>query len=228
MSQRAKRFVMAWTFFLGAVPVWGTTLPIGTELVVRMDQQVDPEQKDAKKFSASLVFPVFVDGQEALPVGSRIEGDVRGSKKTIFLVPRHLLLPDGRRVDFNATVREIGSKQLQAERQEGAIEKKGDTGEAVQQAGQMGVTGAGIGVMTTGTAKGTAIGAAAGVGAVLIGRQIWGRGRSTVIPAGTQLTLSLSGTFKVPDDITAAGESSISQEQLSRQDRRPVLRRQDP
>ncbi len=85
--------------------------------------------------------------------------------------------------------------------------------------------GAGIGVMTTGTAKGAAIGAIAGVGAVLIGRKIAGRNRTTVILAGTQLTLQLTRSLEIPDNMEELNSSAHDGQFPNREDRRPSLRR---
>ena len=225
MFQRTTLISVMLTCFFSVLPIWAEMLPSGTELVIQLEKGFQRESKSNEKFRASLTFPVFIDGREVVPVGSKIEGDVRGTKKAIFLSPRHLIFPDGRRVDFNATVSEIDHKRLEAEQMEGVIEEKGSTGEAMQQAGRIGVTGAGIGIMTTGTAKGAAIGAVAGVGAVLIGRKIAGRNRTTVIPAGTQLTLQLTRPLEIPDNMVGA-KSPVSEDPFNnRDDRRPILRR---
>ena len=225
MIQRTTLISVILTCFFSVLPIWAEMLPAGTELVIQLEKEFQRESKSNEKFRASLTFPVFIDGREVVPVGSKIEGEVRGTKRAVFLSPRHLIFPDGRRVDFNATVSEIDHKRLEAEQMEGVIEEKGSTGEAIQQAGQIGVTGAGIGVMTTGTAKGAAIGAVAGVGAVLIGRKIAGRNRTTVIPAGTQLTLQLTRPLEIPDNMEELNSSAHDGQFPNREDRRPILRR---
>ena len=227
MSRRANHLFGIAAFVLGTLPLSAETIPSGTEIVIRLEREVEAARKDNEPFSATLAFPVFAHGREVVPVGSKVEGEVRGTKKALFLSPRQLILPDGRRVDFQAVVQEIDSRRLEAERKEGTIEDSGNTGEAVQQAGQVGVTGAGIGAMTTGTAKGTAIGAAIGVAAVLIGRKIAGSRHPTVIPAGTQLTLSLTGPLDIPDNLAESQAPRIVDSELDRRDRRPVLRRED-
>lgn len=213
-------------------PTWGETLPSGTELTIRLDQDLRPSDKNSKdsknsqKFSAPLAFPVFANGREILPAGSKVEGEIRGTKKAIFLSPRRLILPDGRQLDFNAIVSAIDQKHLKAEEKEGTIEAKGgNKGEIAQQAGEIGSTGAVIGALSTYTWEGMAIGAAAGVAAVLIGHKIAGGKDTSVIPAGTQLTLDLNQPLEVPDD---SAEAKPSEDQpLNREDRRPTLRRQD-
>jgi hypothetical protein len=207
-----------------AVCAKAINLPAGTELTVRLDSAIVPGEKGNQKFSADLFSSVFINGQEVLPMGSRIEGEVRGTKKSVVLSPRYLFLPNGKRLDFNAAISAVNGQRLKAEAKEGTVEKKGgDKGDAAQQASEIGLTGAVIGAMSTGTMTGMGIGAAAGAGAVLIGRKIAGSHGSTVIPAGTQLTLSLSRPMQVPDDVSEAR----SKEPTDPEDRRPILRRDD-
>lgn len=213
-------------FLASALPVRAEVLPSGTQLIVRLDREVDPGSKKQQQFSASVAFPVFANDHQVVPAGSRVEGEVRGSKKAIVLSPRQLILPDGRKVDFNASVGEIEHRKLVALEKEGTIEKKGgSTGETVKQAGEIGLAGAGIGAMSTGTATGMGIGAAAGVAAVIIGRKIAGRHHTTIIPAGTQLTLNLNKPASVPDNL---GDMPSHEMKIpDRRDQRPILRRYD-
>jgi hypothetical protein len=206
------------------LPAFGERLPSGTELTLRLENEVVPDSSRNQHFSALISFPVFAEGREVLPAGSRVEGDVRGNKKRVVLSPRYLLLPDGQRVPFNASIKELDRKKLKADEKEGTIGQKGSGADAARQAAEVGMTGAAIGAMSTGTAKGTGIGAAAGAAAVLIGRKVAGRGRSTVIPAGTQLTVNLSRPLELPDNIASA--KATEARSADPDDRRPVLRRQ--
>ena len=209
----------------GALPAWAVTLQPGTEIVVRLENQVVPGGKSLERFSALVVYPVFADGQEVLPAGCEVEGRVRGSKKRIQLSPQTLILPNGRRLDFNAAVEAIDRKRLRAEAKEGTIGRSGGNGDTMGEAVQIGMSGAAIGAMTTRSAKGAGIGAAAGVAAVLIGRKIAGSRAPTVIPAGTQLTMSLARPLEIPEGLT---EASVSERRpRDPDDRRPILRRYD-
>ena len=224
---RIAKIALVLTLVPGALALRGETLPKDTQIVVRLDKDVQRDENKKQTFTASLAYPIFIHGREAVPAGTRIEGDVRGSKKTIFLSPRRLVLINGEKIDFNASVAEVSNKKLKAQAKEGTIEKKGgDAGAATQQAGEMGTEGAIIGAMSTGTWAGVGIGAAAGVGAVLIGRQIAGRKGSTVIPAGTQMTLNLNIPLDVPDEVEDA--KAPEPKFTDREDRRPILRREDP
>ena len=212
-------------FASGALPAWAVTLQPGTEIVVRLENQVVPSRKSLERFSALVVCPVFADGQEVLPAGCEVEGRVRGSKKRIQLSPQTLTLPNGRRLDFNAAVEEIDRKQLRAALEEGTIERSGSKADTTREAAEIGMTGAGIGAMTTRSAKGAGIGAAVGVAAVLIGRKIASSRAPTVIPAGTQLTMSLARPLEIPEGLT---EAPVSERRpRDPDDRRPILRRYD-
>jgi len=225
MFQHA-RLAFSLIFALGALPLWSATIPVGTKLVIRLDKNVVPADKNDHRFTAELDSPVFVDGRQVIPVGMKIEGEVRGSKKSIFLSPKTLILSDGSKVDFYATVDGIDSKHLKAQEKEGTIEQKGgDRGAAAQQAGEVGSTGAIIGAISTGTLEGAAIGAAAGVGAVLIGRKIAGSSHAIGIPAGTRLDLSLNKAIDVPDSVGNIEPAEIKT--ADREDQRPILTRQD-
>ncbi len=225
MNRPAGQIALVFALALGVLPARAETLPSGTDLVVRLEGDVRPG-KTGDHFSAELAYPVFANGREMIPAGSRVEGRVRGSKKAVVLSPDELILPDGKRVDFNAAVREIDRKHLRAEEREGMIEGGGNRADAARQAAEIGMTGAGVGVMTTGSVKGMGIGAAAGVAAVLLGRKIAGRHHSTVIPSGTQLTLSLTRPLDLPD---YAGDANAPERRpADPEERRPILRRAEP
>ena len=224
MSRHSFTVLLLLAMGLGVLPAFGERLPSGTELTLRLENEVVPDSSRNQHFSALISFPVFAEGREVLPAGSRVEGDVRGNKKKVVLSPRYLILPDGQRVPFNAGIKDIDRKKLKTDEKEGTIGQKGSGADASRQAAEVAMTGAAIGAMSTGTAKGTGIGAAAGAAAVLIGRKVASRGRSTVIPAGTQLTVSLSRPLELPDNIASAEASEPRS--ADPDDRRPVLRRQ--
>ena len=210
--------------FLVSLPAFAGKLPSGTEMTVRLEREILPGSKHPENFSALLSYPVFVDGREVLPAGCRVEGEVRGSKNHIQLSPRYIYLPGGQRLDFNAAVRDIDRKKLRAEEKEGTIGPSGGRGGGVGQAAQVALTGAAIGSMAGGSAKAAGIGAAVGVAAVLIGSKVASRSSTSVIPAGTQLTLSLARPLELPDDLSAAA-ATFESRPAEPEDRRPVLRR---
>ncbi len=201
-------------------------LPAGTEILLRLDTDINPAKGISDEFRGSLAAPVFVNGREVLPADTRVEGQVRGDKKHVVLSPRYIYLPDGTRVDFNAAVKDIDRKKLRAEGKEGTIQAQGGGGDTARQAASIGMMGASIGGMTTGSMKGMGIGAAAGVAAVIIGQKVANRSKGTYIPAGTNLTLNLSRPIDVPDSAAQAQRPDDLNGDPG--DRRPVLRRKDP
>jgi hypothetical protein len=225
LFSKTKLFAIVFAFAISALAGWAETLPSGTRIVIRLDQEIRPTGKPGQHFSAPLAFAVFSDGQEMLPLGSRIEGEVRGSKKSVFLSPHTLLLPNGHKLDFNAEVSGIDHKTLKADENEGTIESKRSIGPTVKQAGEVGIMGAEIGAMTTGSMTGMGIGAAAGIGAVIIAHEIAGHHGATVVPAGTEVTLSLVRSIDVPNDVSGGKPADDSFSDVH--DRRPILRRID-
>src|ERR1700730_8305442 len=124
MLHRATLFAVFSAVLYGVLPVRAETLPSGTEITIRLEQDARPGNKNSKdsknseKFSGTLAFPVFSNGREVVPAGSRVEGEIRGDKKAIFLSPRHLILPDGRKLDFTATVSAVDASRLKADQKE--------------------------------------------------------------------------------------------------------------
>lgn len=224
-SRRPLSAAVLVVLVLSALPTAAGKLPAGTELTVRLETEVVPESRRPEPFSALLSYPVFLNGREVLPAGSRVEGEARGNKNRVQLSPRFLILPDGQRLDFNAAVRDIDRKRLRTEEKEGTIEPSGSKADAARQAAQVGLSGAAVGAMATGSGKGAGIGAAAGVAAVLIGRKVASRGNRAVIPAGTQVTLSLARPLEIPDQPMTTLPST--KPAADPDERRPVLRRRD-
>src|SRR5258706_13872817 len=88
---RIAKIALVFTLFPGALALWAETLPKDTQIVVRLDKDVERDENKKQTFTASLAYPIFVHGREAVPAGTRIEGDVGGTKKTNFLSPGRLV-----------------------------------------------------------------------------------------------------------------------------------------
>jgi hypothetical protein len=222
MSRLALSTAVLACLLAPALPALAEKLPSGTEMVLRLSTDINPGKKTSEDFRGELAVPVFVNGHEVLPAGTRVEGEVRGDKQRVILSPRYLYLPGGQRVDFNAAVKDIDRKKLRAEEKEGTIQNQGSGADAARTAAEVGMMGAGVGAMSTGTAKGMGIGAAAGVAAVLIGHKVANSRKTTYIPAGTQLTFNLSRPIDVPDNIAQMPPSDQARDP---DDRRPILHR---
>jgi hypothetical protein len=186
---------------LAATSAPAGTIPAGTDLVVRLEENVETAKKGKypETFSAWLIQPVIVDGKQMLPAGTVVKGEVRGDKKHVLLAPKQLWLPDGRRLAFNASVRALDRASLTLDEREGTISRQGAKADAVRDTAEGAASGAAETYATTGRGKDTAIGAAVGAGAAIARRKILtSRNPSPIIPIYTQLTLTLNRPLEVP------------------------------
>lgn len=194
---------MTWRLILAvllALSAWAGTIPAGTDLIVRLEYNVEIGKKGKypETFEAWLTTPVIVDGRQMLPLGTVVKGEVRGNKKEVLLVPKQLNLPDGRRLTVNASVRAIDVVSLALD-EEGTISKQGRKADAVRETAEGATTGAVVSTASTGRGKDAAIGAAVGAGAALARLKIESaRNPKPFIPWGTQLTLTLNRPLEVP------------------------------
>lgn len=196
---------MTWRLLLAvllSLRAWAATIPAGAGIVVRLEHNVETAKKGKypETFEAWLSAPVVVNGQAMLPLGTVVKGEVRGDKKHVLLIPKQLILPDGRRLPFNATVRALDRVGLELEEKEGTISQSGRKADATREIAKGAEAGAAAGHASTGRAKDLGIGAAVGAGAVLAGRRINNRNNGPFIPFGTQLTLTLNRPLEVPDN----------------------------
>ncbi|MGH9612492.1 MAG: hypothetical protein ACRD4P_05370 [Bryobacteraceae bacterium] len=159
-------------------------LPSGTQITVRMIDDVDSERDSmGKTFRASIDEPVMVDGQTAIPRGAdatvKLVADQQSGKiqgKTVLTLALQQVQANGRMVDISTQDVE------QASASRGARSAKVVGGTAA--------LGAIIGALAGG-GKGAAIGAASG-GAVGTGVQVATKGQRVRIPSETRLTFTLS------------------------------------
>ncbi|HXE63382.1 MAG TPA: hypothetical protein VN519_07565 [Bryobacteraceae bacterium] len=159
-------------------------LPSGTQITVRMIDDVDSERDSmGKTFRASIDEPVMVDGQTVIPRGAdatvKLVADQQSGKiqgKTVLTLALQQVQANGRMVDISTQDVE------QASASRGARSAKVVGGTAA--------LGAIIGALAGG-GKGAAIGAASG-GAVGAGVQVATKGQRVRIPSETRLTFTLS------------------------------------
>ena len=159
-------------------------LPSGTQITVRMIDDVDSERDSmGKTFRASIDEPVMVDGQAVIPRGAdatvKLVADQQSGKiqgKTVLTLALQQVQANGRMVDISTQDVE------QASASRGARSAKVVGGTAA--------LGAIIGALAGG-GKGAAIGAASG-GAVGAGVQVATKGQRVRIPSETRLTFTLS------------------------------------
>jgi hypothetical protein len=158
-------------------------IPSGTQIVVRMIDDVDSERdRTGKDFKASVDEPVLVNGQVLIPRGAdvvaRLVEDRQSGKfegRTVLTMDLVQVQVNGRMVDINTT------DVTQSSSSRGAR-----TGKVV---GGTTVLGAIVGAIAGG-GKGAAIGAASGA-AVGGGVQVFTKGQRVRIPSETRLSFTL-------------------------------------
>jgi hypothetical protein len=161
----------------------------GTTITVTLDQSLSSETSSAgDRFDASLARPLMENGQEVVPAGARVSGEVTGAKSAgrfkgsaELVVTLKSIAVQGRSYPIHTT----------------AITKAGKgrgerTGIGV---GGGAAAGAIIGAIAGG-GKGAAIGAAAGGGAGTAGAALTGN-RGITIPAETRMSFKLTGPLQV-------------------------------
>lgn len=174
-------------------------IPTGTAIRMRLERRLTSvTNKVGDEFSGRVTQDVVVNGKAVIPAGSSITGQVTSvseprriaGRPSIELIPRYVLLPNGKSMPLTATAVDTSTPQILDVNDEGRIRGGGreheDNVELAAGTGVGAVTGAIFGGM-----KGTVIGAAAGAGATTIH---WLTKRHTVdIPAGTEIIFEVSG-----------------------------------
>jgi peptidoglycan hydrolase-like protein with peptidoglycan-binding domain len=177
------------------------------------------------KFTATVVVPVHVNGQMAIPAGSMIEGritQVMPAKRmsragTIAVGFDQLVLPDGRALPIDGSLTSDDPYTRRHIDDESRI--SGEKGQnPVVFIGGGGAMGAILGGITGGM-KGAAVGGAIGAG-VGVARILWAKGEEAQVPAGTPFGVQLRQAMNVPAD--AGG--SVASDPYGGRDRDPSYR----
>jgi hypothetical protein len=161
------------------------TVPAGTVLAVRIDQEVSSKtSQPGATFTGSMANPISIDGKVAIPSHSVVSGVVRDAKKAgKFKGAASLAL--------TLTSITVRGHHYNIATDDAAQQTKG---KGKRTAGLM-VGGAGAGAAIGGLAgggKGAAIGALAGVAAGTIGAATTGNSRDITLPAESALTFGLT------------------------------------
>ncbi len=178
------------------------SIPAGTILHCRVTQTLTTKlnyQGDA--FAATVSEPVLVNGREAIPVGSTLEGRIAQMDKPgrikgvgqMRLTVEQLRFPDGRNLPLSAVLMTAyGAENAKVVGSEGLVKGPSSRVPDMQEIGG-------------GTAGGTLlgllfhhpfIGATFGVTATIIDR-LRRRGKDLTIPAGTQLNYQLTRALEI-------------------------------
>ncbi len=221
MRKRLFFVVLAFVFALGKFGVvafaqprgddnsTAVTVQEGTTLRVALDTTLSTKStRVGDRFSATLREPIYVNGKEAIPYGTRVDGRVSEVQRPgrthgvgkIDIAFERIQLPNGYTETIVASTAGAETNDKTKVGKEGSISgpnsRKRDAGEV---AGAGGV-GAGIGAISGG-AKGTAIGG--GVGAIIgLADSMRRRGKDLELPSGTSLVIRLDRplTLQVPSN----------------------------
>jgi len=164
------------------------------------------------------LFPVAVNGQIVIPAGSYVSGEVTEAKRAgrvkgraeLMIKLTTMILPNSYMVNLNATPSGAGTGGGESVNNEGKVvgdtDKASDVGTVVKSTS----VGAGIGAIAgrsgTGAGIGAGIGAAAGLGAVLLSR-----GPEAELPRGSTLEAVIDRAIYLDADkvqFTTPGQAS--------------------
>ncbi|MEW6129191.1 MAG: peptidoglycan-binding protein [Acidobacteriota bacterium] len=187
-----------------------------TVLSMRMDTPLNSKtSRVGDKFTATVTVPVYVDGKEAIPAGTIVEGIVtqvtpaRRMNKggSIAVEFEEIILPNGLSTKIDGILTsddpEVQKKIDDENRVSGGKSK--DTLVFVGQTGAIGAVLGAIGGGGKGAAAGGAIGAGIGLASVL-----FSKGEEAYVNSGTPFGIRLKQALPVPDDTAFANNSNTA------------------
>jgi len=174
------------------------TLPSGTRVAVMLENGISTRSaKPGDSVYLRTSFPITMNNQIVVPVGSYLRGEILDSKRPGRVKGRGefrirlntLILPNGYTVNMNAAPRSADSGGKETMDSEGKVTGPSGKGKDVETVATTTVTGAGIGAIADG-AKGAGIGA--GIGAVGgLAATLLTRGPEAQLPRGSTLDIVL-------------------------------------
>ena len=174
------------------------SLPAGTAVKMKLQTTLATfTTKPGYPFAGRVTEPVVKDGKTIIPIGATIEGRVTkvseprriAGKPTIGISPQTVVLPNGERYAFNATLVDTSLRDGTDVNEEGQFKGAGHDGSDLKEVAVGTGGGMAIGGLTGG-GKGVLIGGAIGATATIVH---WlGKHRSAVLPAGTELVMEIS------------------------------------
>ena len=193
---RAARIESGGDVAVSATPVDARTLPSGTNVTVRLDQEIGTKaSKVGDIFTATVVEPIVAqNGQTVVPSGAKVHGTVTGLDNS-----DHAGEPAAIKVNFERIAMHGTTYPFEAKVTATNLETRGaDTrSETLKKAGVGAAAGAVLGGILSGgdldkILLGGAIGAAAGTVISLGTGDV-----EAVLPAGTRMTLQTTRTVAV-------------------------------
>ena len=185
------------------------TVPAETHIPVSLENAINSKTAYAgQAIYCRTIFPITVDNQIVIPVGSYVRGEVTQvvkpgrikGKAKLGIRFDSLTLPNGVTQPLRASLSSFaGSGQEGFNRKEGKVEGQSSKGQDAGKVAQTTITGAEVGsiagISGGHTLRGLGIGSAAGAAA----GAIWvmaGRGKQIYLPPGTSLELQLGAPLQ--------------------------------
>jgi hypothetical protein len=186
-----------------AAPATYTVLS-GTSIRVRIDEELSSEDaRIGDTFTSTVVDPVYANGIEVIPQGSKIGGRViavqkagrRSKAGTISVTFNRLTLPTGRAYAINGSLTDVSGETVNYD-EEGQVQGKSSTKRNVVFIGGGAATGAAIGAIAGG-GKGAGIGAGIGAGLGVAG-SLLSKGKEAKVKRDTEFGVLLNRAIRLP------------------------------
>ncbi|HEX8458446.1 MAG TPA: hypothetical protein VF656_14185 [Pyrinomonadaceae bacterium] len=181
------------------------TLGADQTIRVRMDNELNSKTaRVGDRFSTTTVDPVYANGVEVIPAGSKVWGRVttvrraqRRSPGTISVSFNAVEMPNGARHTINGSLASLqGGDDVNADN-ESTVQGKSNEKRDIVFIGGGAATGAIIGAIAGG-GKGAGIGAIIG-GALGTGGRLYEKEQQAVVKSGTEFGVSLNTSVRLPD-----------------------------
>ncbi|MDQ1590719.1 MAG: hypothetical protein QOG71_1346 [Pyrinomonadaceae bacterium] len=187
-----------------APPVRYHTLNTDQTIRVRMDSELNSKTaRVGDRFSTTTVEPVYADGAEVIPAGSKVWGRVstvkraeRRSPGTISVNFYSVELPTGAKHTINGSLSSLQADDVNADN-ESTVAGKSNQKRDIVFIGGGAATGAIIGAIAGG-GKGAGIGAIIG-GALGTGGRLYEKEQQAVVKSGTEFGVSLNRSVSLPE-----------------------------
>jgi hypothetical protein len=201
---RAKRPVA--TRRVAAPPIRYYTLDADQTIRVRMDNELNSKTaRIGDRFSTTTVDPVYADGVEVIPAGSKVWGRVttvkraeRRSPGTISVSFNTVEMPNRVRHTINGSLTSLsGDNETLNADNESTVEGRSNQKRDIVFIGGGTAAGAIIGAIAGG-GKGAGIGALIG-GALGTGGRVYEKEQQAVVKSGTEFGVSLNRSVRLPE-----------------------------
>ena len=186
-------------------PVRYYTLGAEQTIRVRMDNELNSKTaRVGDRFSTTTVDPVYADGVEVIPAGSKVWGRVttvkraeRRSPGTISVSFNTVEMPSGAKHTINGSLASLQGRDDVNADNESTVEGRSNEKRDIVFIGGGAATGAIIGAIAGG-GKGAGIGALIG-GALGTGGRLYEKEQQAVVKSGTEFGVNLNRSVSLPE-----------------------------